>query len=260
MSRVVTRRPIETLSVDLGDPRPPTPAHHAEAYALEAALRSHLNLGALTSPRSTQGAVGMSEAGRPCDRQLAHRLAGTRPVNLTDPGRALVGTGTHHALAEVFGRLDGGSGRFEVERRVNYRGVPGTVDLYDRVTGTVVDWKTTTAGKLKRVRHDGPRVEYVTQVNLYAAALDVAGESVAWVALAYLPVDGTLADLWVWRARYDRAVADAAVARLDSLRMVDHPSTVAASPGPLCPWCPYYRPHVPASRDTCPGSSMEVQR
>ena len=202
----------------------------------------------------------MSEAGRPCDRQLAHRLAGTRPVNLTDPARALVGTGYHHALAEVFARLDGGSGRFEVERRVTYRGVPGTIDLFDRGTATVVDWKTTTASKLKRIRHDGPRVEYVTQVHLYGAALDVAGEDVSWVALAYLPVDGPLTDLWVWRTAYDRATADAAVARVDSLRMVDHPSTVAATPVHLCPWCPYYRARVPASRETCPGSSMEVQR
>jgi len=251
------------VTVDLlGDPAPAAePAHDVEAYALEAALRSHLHLGALTSPRSTQGAVGMSEAGRPCDRYLAHRLAGTRPVNVSDPARALVGTGTHAAVAEVFGRIDGGSGRFEVERRLTYRGVPGTVDLFDRRTGTVVDWKTTTSRKLARVRHDGPRVEYVTQVQMYGAALETAGEDVAWVALAYLPVDGPLDDLWVWRTRYNRAVADVAVARLDGLRSrADHPSTVASSPGPLCPWCPYYRALVPATRDTCPGGSMEVQR
>src|SRR4029079_9389864 len=142
-----------------------------------------------------------------------------------------------------------------VERKLTYRGIPGTVDLFDRRTGTVVDWKTTTARKLTRIRHDGPRTEYVTQVHLYGAALETAGETVAWVALAYLPVDGALDDLWVWRTRYDRAGAVVSVARLDSLRRFAHPSTVAPSPGPLCPWCPYSRAHVPATRDTCPGGS-----
>lgn len=254
-------RPVTTLAVDLGDPRPaasePATDYLGEVYAVECSLRSLLHLGAVTAPRGRQEAIGMSEIGNPCDRRLAHRLAGTRPVNVTDPSRALVGTGWHAAVAEVFRRLDAGSGRFEVERRVNYRGVPGTLDLFDRAIVTAIDWKTTTKSKLGRIRYNGPDAAYVTQLQMYGAALAASGETVRWVALAYVPVDGTLDDLWLWRTPFDATVADAAVARANGLRDLDHPNAARATPGRLCPWCPYYRPNQPATRESCPGATME---
>lgn len=236
------------------------PAPDPEAYALETALRSLIHVGASTTDRNRQRAIGASQIGAACMRQLAHRAAGTKPSNITDPLRAFIGTGVHDALAGLFDRLDAGSGRWLIEHPVRYRGVPGTVDLFDRLTGTVVDWKTSTMAKLRRVQQSGPTSAYVTQLQLYGAALAAAGETVHTLALAYIPVDGLLDQLWVWRTTPDPRAADAAVdrlnaithAELDSVARTD-PSTVDATPSALCKWCPYYMPGVAACAASCPG-------
>lgn len=235
-------------------PAPPSePKQDVESYALECSLRSLIFLGCATAPRSRQTSLGSSEAGHQCDRRLAYRLAGTPATNLADPLRPLVGTGVHLVMADLFRRLDGGSGRFLVEQHVGYRDVPGTVDLYDRFTHTVVDFKTTTASNLKHLRHDGPPRQYVVQVHLYAAALKAEGEDVRYVALAVLPTDGHLDDMWVWRKPYDFAIADEAVDRLAQLLNKD-PSTVESKPDRLCPWCDHYRPTTPVDLTIgCPG-------
>lgn len=258
-----SRRPIETVrSVALLAPAAQTlPPPDAEAYALETTMRSLIALGASMHPRTKQKTVGMSEVGRSCARRLAYKMADATPVNLTDPLRALVGAGVHAAMAETFRRLDGGSGRFLVEIPLAYRSVPGTCDLYDRLTGTVVDWKTTLKAKIGRLRVDGPSAEYMTQVQMYAAALATRGEDVRAVALVFVPVDSSLNDLWAWRGAVDLARADAAVDRLNGIRRTElednlarlRPSTVDPSPGPLCRWCDYHNPTATDHDVACPG-------
>ena len=229
--------------------------HSPEAYGLEVSLRSLVFLAAVTSPRARQTSLGGSEAGHACDRRIAYRLAGTPIVNLRDPLRSIVGIGFHAAMAELFTRLDAGSGRFLVEVPVAYRGIPGTVDLYDRHERTVIDWKTKLSAKLRKVRHEGPSTSYVTQTMLYAAALREQGEDVRHVALAFVPVDATdLSGMYVWRAPFDKAIADAAVDRIERLRGRD-PSTVEATPDRLCPWCSQYRPGSTDLRVGCPGGA-----
>ena len=240
------------MSVELKRPAPvERPAPDPEAYALECALRSLVHIGAVTSERSRQRAIGASGVGELCARQLAHRAAGTRPSNVPDPLRALIGTGVHSAMAGLLVRLDAGSGRFLVEHPVRYRGVPGTVDLFDRLTGTVVDWKTAHLAKLRHVQQSGPPSHYVVQLQIYGAALAAAGETVRALALAYVPLDGTLDELWVWRTTPDPRAADAAINRLNAIVGAElesvarpDPSTVEASPSALCRWCPYYLPGV----------------
>nr|WP_237418441.1 PD-(D/E)XK nuclease family protein [Actinomadura rayongensis] len=147
--------------------------------------------------------------------------------------------------------VDGGAGRFLVEHRVSYRGVSGTADLYDRRERLAVDWKTTKKAKIRALRRSGaaPR-NYVTQLQTYGAGLAAAGESPERVALVWLPVDGTLSDVHAWVTPYDRAVADAAIDRLESLRGLT-PAAVAASPSRLCEWCDWYQP---GGGDGCPGA------
>lgn len=241
------------------DERPPP---DPEAYALECALRSLVHIGTLTTERNRQRAIGASQVGVACARQLAHRAAGTRPSNVPDPLRAFVGSAVHGGMAGLFDRLDAGSGRFLVEHPVRYRGVPGTVDLFDRLTGTVVDWKTAQLSKLRHVQQSGPPAHYVVQLQLYGAALAAAGENVRALALAYVPLDGTLDELWTWRTTPDPRVADAAVDRLNAaigaeLETVARPdpSTVDATPSALCKWCPYYKPGVSSSATSCPGTN-----
>ena len=249
----MTTPPIEWSPPIAVEAAPAAPLD-VEAYALESALRGLVHLGSATAPRSVQSSLGSSEAGHACDRRIAYRLAGARSTNLRDPLRAFVGSGFHLAVADLFRRLDAGSGRFLVEQRLSYRGLPGTVDLFDRFTNTVIDWKTTLKAKLSKVRHDGPAQPYVVQAQLYGAALAAAGEDVRSVALAFVPVDGTLNDLWVWRARFDQRIADEAIDRVERLAGKD-PATVKHTPDRLCPWCSHYREGSTDLTVGCPGGT-----
>lgn len=223
-----------------------------ESYALQRSLISLIQLGAATSHRSLQPVIGMSEIGRICERQIAYTLNGTEKSNLTDPLRALIGTGWHLAMEAMFKRLDGGSGRFLVERNVRFRGIPGTLDLYDRLEHTLIDWKTVLRSKLANIRYNGPQSAHVIQLQGYAATLAAAGEDVRWCALAFIPVDGELDDLYVWRTPYDASVADAAVNRVNKL--LDRPaSTVDPTYSDLCPWCDFYQPDSTDIEAGCPG-------
>lgn len=209
-----------------------------------------------TSRRSTQGHIGPSELGTTCDRQLAYRLAGTRKVNHPDPLRVIFGSGLHAALQEMFARIDGGADRFLIEHPVAYRGVSGTVDLYDSRRQAVIDWKSTTKGKLRDIRRRGPNEKYKIQAHTYGAALAAAGYPVRAVALAFVPLDGELADIHVWTAPLDVATADAAVDRLDRLRAANRPpEDTPADPSRLCPWCSHYRPDSTDLAIGCPGPS-----
>jgi len=249
------------------------PTLDPDAYALADVLRTLIALGSFTTARSTQVSLGSSEAGHPCDRRLAYKLRRSDPAtstawttaqvqqqpahaNLRDPLRALVGSGFHAAVAEIFTRLDGGSGRFLVESSVEYRGTPGTADLYDRWTGTVIDWKSSLKSKISHIRRDGPSAQYLTQVQLYGAALKARGEDVRTVALAWVPVDGELSGVYVWRAPFDQTVADEAIDRLVRLRGLP-PEKARATPDRLCPWCSHY---LPGSTDLTIGCPGEVKK
>lgn len=229
------------------------PKQDVEAYALERVLSTLIGLGAGTSPRSEQRAIGLSEVGHVCPRRLAYRSLELPRFNPTDPMRAMVGSGVHHELAGIFTRLSGSSGRYLVEHFVSYRGHPGTVDLYDRTSQTVIDWKVTTLKRLQHIRYvNGPLPQYVVQVNGYAAGLADDGEEPKRVAIAYLAQDGSLDDTYVWRADVDRSIVDDALDRLVSVQGVDLAS-VHIAPNVLCKWCPYYVPDSPHPSVGCTG-------
>jgi hypothetical protein len=228
--------------------------HDPDADVLLGQMVGLIQLGAATSPRSVQSSIGSSEAGYACDRRIAYKLAGARRANLDDPVRTLVGLGLHLALAELFGRLADGSQRFWTGVKVLYRDIPGELDVYDRFTGTVIDFKSSTKAKIARLRRDGPPKHGPVQVQLYGAGLSCLGEQPRAVALLYLPIDGTLADAWLWRAPFNQRIADEAVDRIERLRGKD-PSAVDAHPDRLCPWCAHFRPGSTDLALGCPGNS-----
>jgi hypothetical protein len=228
-----------------------------DAYALASQVRSLIRWGSARSPRAQQKVLGASEVGHSCDRRLAYKVAGTQPVNNPDPLRALVGTGFHGAAADLMHRLNNGFQRFLIEEPIDYRGVPGTVDLYDRLEAVVYDWKTTTVARIKQLRHSGVPASYVVQLQIYAAALADQGLPIRAVALVYVPTDGTLDDLWVWRTNFDRSMADRAVDRLVSLGNLDGPAEAKPTPDRLCPWCPFYSSTSTNPALACPGNSKE---
>lgn len=212
----------------------------------------------VTSPRSLQPTLGASEIGGECNRQMAYRAVFTPAVNFRDPMRVIAGTGLHEALANMFQRLDSGSGRYLIERRCEYRGVPGTVDLFDRRRGQVIDWKSAMPDKLPDIRRNGPPRKYIVQVQLYGAALEQAGETVRNVAVVYVPLGGELSDLRAFTVPYDRSVADDAIDRFNTITeqaSSSGPGAVGANPTRLCGWCAHYRPGSTDLDQACPGTS-----
>jgi hypothetical protein len=244
--------PLWSAPEPVSEPKP-----DVEAYALGHTLSTLVSLGASTSPRSEQRAIGLSEVGHVCPRRLAYRSTDLPRFNVTDPMRAMVGSGVHHELAGMFTRLSGTSGRFLVEQWVSYRGHPGTVDLYDRATATVVDWKVTTLKRLKHIAFgNGPLPQYVAQVNGYAAGLAEDGEAPKRVAIVYWAQDGDLSDHYVWRAQVDRSIVDDALDRLAAYQGVPV-ANVPKAPNVLCPWCPYYLPASPHPSQGCTGQDAK---
>lgn len=244
----------------------PAPVAEPEAPPLDPiglvladALREIIYTGATTSDRSLQTTVGPSEIGTDCDRQLAYRIAETPPVNLdSDPLPSIVGTGFHLHMEKIFSRLD--RRRWLVEVPVEYRGIRGTCDLYDRRRRLVIDWKSTSKGKLRRLRNDGPPIRAQVQIQIYAQALIALGEDPQRVALVYVPRDGGLDDLWVWSSTLQPDLVGHWVGRFERLveRVAtgEKPADFNASPSRLCGWCAH---HNPASTDPnrgCPGPNL----
>lgn len=217
------------------------------------------------SARSKQTVVGASEVGTECERQLAYKVLDWPKVEGCghDPFPAIVGTAIHAWLAESFRTLDGmlGGGRFLVEQAVSAGPVPGTVDLYDRGKGVVIDWKCVGVDAMRTAKRDGPKATYRTQAQLYAYGLATDGELPNDVAIVYFSRGGLLSGLHVWTEPYDWQIAVAALERLEQVTIaaafVDNDGrglqSIEPTPGDACRYCPY---HLPGSEDLaagCPG-------
>ena len=217
-----------------------------------------------TRPRSVQTAVGPSEIGHPCPRRLAYKLTRTTPTNGdTDPWAAIVGTSVHAWLADAFTaenqRL--GRTRYYVETPVRVDDeltIPGTCDLYDTDTRTVIDWKVVGTTALRKYKAEGPRPVYRAQAHLYGRGFALMGEPVEHVALVFYSRAGFLAHTHTWTEPYDQARADAALARYASIAALAgtvHPEHIPATPDDSCTWCPFWAPATTDLALGCPGAT-----
>jgi len=225
-----------------------------------------------TSPRSLQKTIGPSELGDPCDRRIAYRIAGTAPVNIwADPWPAIVGTAVHNWLEVALNRYQKAVGDrgWLTELRVQPDPlVHGHSDVFNTRSGTVLDYKTTGTDNMRKLqRGEPPKPGYITQVHLYGLGHERAGREVNYVALIFFPRGGWLDDSFVWRAPYDRAIAEAALERLYKigfqlldLNIESNPhrfQLIDAAPGDSCVWCPMFNKElnhdVAASDRGCPG-------
>jgi hypothetical protein len=245
----------------LPEPSRKEPVFDPEAFALGRELASLIGLGLATDRRSLQTTIGSSEIGWLCDRRVAYKSHGVPATNIqirADPLRRAIGTGMHLVLADVFRRLDCGSGRFLIEQPVTYQGIPGTADLVHRIGRVVVDWKTAKKAKIAMVRRDGVPRHYQVQVQIYAAGLIEAGEDITHVAVVYLPIDCDKDEgldlLHVWLAPVDRAIADDAVQRYERIGAT-RPEHTPARPDRLCAYCNHYLPGSTALAVGCPGNT-----
>jgi len=236
----------------------PATAEHALRDRLAGIIRAHSN----RNPRSAVAAIGPSEVGEACSRRLAYRMLGWDKTNDTsDPWPSISGTAIHAWLADAFVT---DPDNWLVEHRVQVRtGLAGTVDLFDKINGIVIDHKCVGATSMKRATSSGPSEQQLVQINLYALGLEREGYTVNKVALAFYPLGGSLTGLHIWIGDYQPQIALDAINRLDLttnlVLMLDpekHPermSAIPASPSSKCSWCPWY---LPSSNDFavgCPG-------
>jgi len=118
--------------------------------------------------------------------------------------------------------------------------ISGSADLFDRVTGTVIDWKIVGNTSLRAARMRGPKPQYRSQVHCYARGFASAGHTVERVAIMWLPSAGDLSAAEFWSEDYSETVALEALSRADGLAR----ALAAAGPDLIIP-------ALPRSEDYC---------
>ena len=133
----------------------------------------------MNQERTLQTSIGPSEIGLPCSRRLIKKLLNTKDPQQDSRWLATVGTAVHAWLAQGFeapehrrGYLNGRFGDVLVEERVNVGTIGGveiwgSADLFDILTGLVVDWKVVGNSRLDAYRRYGPGQQYRVQAHLY---------------------------------------------------------------------------------------------
>ena len=228
--------------------------------------------------RSAQRTLGPSEAGTPCDRQIAMKLLGIQPTNPQEGWAPFVGTAVHAELAKMFDWANGaGSGRYVTEMRVEF-GHPlvpyGTLDLLDRVLFMVDDHKLMGRYSLDKLIQQGPSETYRKQIQIYGLGAERAGEKVKKVAIIAWPrQESSLDKLYVHVEPYDREVALEALRRVERIAeevavtgqsfqlLSDRPGQSLTpmdqarqfEPGDDCKWCPFHLKGDKEMKRGCPG-------
>ncbi len=219
------------------------------------------------TPRSQQVYIGPSEVGQECVRRLAYKLLDWDKANESGGGSwaANVGTAIHSFLEEIFSKFPE---KYEVEQKVQIRAnLSGTVDLFDKEKGYVLDWKTTSPAGVKAKRSEGATSQQVTQVQLYGYGKAQQGVQVNKVGLIFLPTGGQITDMHIELYDYDENAALSALARLDSvyellstIDVEENPQMwplIPATPSRMCMYCPYYRPFSTDLSIACNGDTGE---
>jgi PD-(D/E)XK nuclease superfamily len=216
--------------------------------------------------RSKVVRIGPSEVGDPCLRKLSYKMLEVSKTNsFSDPWPSISGTAIHAWLAEAF-EADNGDADWLVEHKVEARpGLAGTLDLFQRSSGTVIDHKCVGGTSLKARKAEGPTLQQIIQLSIYAYGLERQGYEVKQIALAFYPLGGMLTGMHTWVGEYDKDVAIEAMLRLDStvelLAMLDPEANperwelVPASESRLCTWCPWFVPSSDNLAIGCPGGS-----
>lgn len=212
---------------------------------------------AANRPRSLQTAVGCSALGTVCQRQLAFRVANVPTSRRRQPSWvATIGVSVHAYLETVFA----GGDRWLTEQPVvvEHDGVtvPGTVDLYDKHTRTVVDFKVVGDSTLNKARRGDVSDQYLTQVNLYGLGLTQAGHNVANVAVLFLPKTKELSDAVFVDRPFDATLARSAMSRYASIVLAVRngatPKDFTPTDAP-CMWCDWYDPNSSDYDKACRG-------
>jgi hypothetical protein len=230
------------------------------------------------SARSQQVAIGPSEVGEPCERQLSYKMLDWQQTNTAhDPIAAIIGTGFHLWMAEKFEAkqsiLPGSNTpRYRIEERVAVReainpvaNLHGSADLFDRLLHANLDWKLVGVSSLDKYRRQGPGEKYRIQAHLYGLGQENAGEQIDRVAVVFVARHHEL-KVHVWSEPYQPDIAENALARLDAIRarlVALDPETTPANwsaiptpDKPNCRFCPWLRPGSTDLATGCPGAEQ----
>lgn len=229
-------------------------------------------------PRTLQEKIGPSEIGAACSRKIGYKLLNT-PERPQDPNwKATMGTGAHLWLETAFDqdnlafaeRTGTGQERWYIETQVSVgtvdgQEITGHCDLYDRLTGTVIDHKTVGPTQLKKYKTAGPGQQYRVQANLYGLGWRRAGLPVRQVMIAFLPRNGELAESYIWREPYDEQCAIDALQRLGGIALAVRllgPQALGQLPpvADYCSSCPFFHPHSTDLTRGCPGAEGAIVR
>lgn len=222
-------------------------------------------------PRSHQKMVGPSEIGG-CETKLAFKLAYGGGGGGPGGWAAAKGSVLHNWLDEhVFGHADAprmpdGTRRFYSDLRLSPISpyvAGGTLDLFDRMQETIIDFKLPGEFTTKAVRNGQISAAYFVQAQVYGLELDAMGEKVSRVGLLFLPMAGddlhgnargAILRLWP----FDRQVGLDAIANVERIKNMLN----AAGPAKVlevldrksdfCSSCPAFLGNGDR-RATCPG-------
>lgn len=241
-------------------PNVPMTEHGREIAARFKEIFYHYDNRQTADNRSAQTHLGPSAIGTPCDRKLALSLLRHPPVALGGDGWApFVGTQGHKGCSDMFVWSGGRTGRYLVDAKVRLPSdlVPrGTIDLYDRVTRSVWDFKFMGRWSLNKLRTSGPSETYRVQAHTYGLGLSIQGEDVKHVAIVGLPRESSrLDDMYVWDEAYNPQVARDALARVERIKQgldlgVPAESFLVADD---CKWCPYHMKGAKSLEHGCSG-------
>lgn len=227
-------------------PRDPTGVRDAAIASIEALQNSH--------PRTLQRALGPSEVGEDCARQLAYKLMDhpEAPFRGHDPWPSFLGIAAHARMAEAldhWNRMHPGT--WHTERRLFIPGVldggAGQSDAFYTPSGTTVDWKVLGDTTYREIVQNGPGRKYRTQGHVYGLGWAWAGFQVNTVAIGVFGRAKPLSGLHVWSEPFNPALAMAELQRVADIRKVVDwiqahnidPKIVPSVPGKSCFYCPF---------------------
>ena len=208
-------------------------------------------------PRNQYTGIGPSGVGD-CRRKVWLRLAGVRGDNPTKVFAAWMGTAIHESIAKGLYLLDPFGDKYLIEHSMKRDPFAGSVDLFDKSTGAVCDWKTSKKSNLGFLArgtelgskaHLWPSLAQRWQVSLYGWMLEGEGHNVSTISLVGIARDGNEDTLRVHTEDYDPALAQEAIAWLKEVG--DLPQ--APAPEKNAYFCQSYCSYWSPDGDPCSG-------
>lgn len=218
------------------------------------------------APRSLQRAIGPSQVGTPCARQLAFQMSELPPTrDLHDPWPSIVGTAVHNWLADCFDAANPPWPTDPIwitERRVEVGlGLGGSCDVFHAPTGTVLDWKVLGDSQYRKYTTEGPSPTYRTQAHCYGLGYLNAGYAVTRVGICFLGRAKKLSALHIWSEPFDPMIAVKALARMQVVQKLSaagvEPMKIPETAGGHCFFCSFKSASADGSDGYCTASKKD---